>query len=532
MAIELIQDLAFRQVSDAIMFTASNISSPSAADAASNNNAGAAAEEGFFGVMRRKWSKVQDVIQEMAAPLKRRSMYEELPEHVWPAENIEMAPLQLKGQGHTFLPLSLSNPTWCDYCGDFIWGLFKQCVKCHICQYTCHQHCVPSVTLNCKSISDDGIDVTRPSPDTSPRSNLARPGCARNVSSPAFNPAFTPASTSSTLPRLTHGTSHDPCYMGGIARSVSDGHVAVGGAHPDPSGIKSSKDGPLPLPGLQSADISQGSLLQGSHPVISEEGQTDVTKGPSTEVTAEETVSEKDETDSGYRSGTIADKDLPRAQEGIDRQELTRKVAKVNHFVPACSLERTGTTSFEGFLKVTLNLIRPITMELGARPPSIYELLTREHIIDENTQQVAFYMPRDTHKSLHINSDTTTKEVIVSLLHKFHILDHPRKFAMYEQEFNDKNKLVRLRRMTDKDCPLRALITWEPERWKDYKIVLQENETGEIVWDAFSLPELGNFLKVLDREEQEIIKELKHKYVYMRQIMKKRVVELSTESNA
>ena len=38
-------------------------------------------------------------------------------------------------------------------------------------------------------------------------------------------------------------------------------------------------------------------------------------------------------------------------------------------------------------------------------------------------------------------SKTTTKEVITGLLKKFHILDHPRKFAMYEQEFNEKNKL-------------------------------------------------------------------------------------------
>lgn len=58
--------------------------------------------------------------------------------------------------------------------------------------------------------------------------------------------------------------------------------------------------------------------------------------------------------------------------------------------------------SFQGFLRVTLNLIRPITMELGARPPSIYELLTREHIVEQSTQHIAFYMPRDTVKSIHI----------------------------------------------------------------------------------------------------------------------------------
>ena len=58
--------------------------------------------------------------------------------------------------------------------------------------------------------------------------------------------------------------------------------------------------------------------------------------------------------------------------------------------------------SSQGFIWVTLNLVRPITMELGARPPSIYELLTREHIIEQSTQHIAFYMPRDTVKSMHI----------------------------------------------------------------------------------------------------------------------------------
>ena len=50
-------------------------------------------------------------------------------------------------------------------------------------------------------------------------------------------------------------------------------------------------------------------------------------------------------------------------------------------------------------------------------------------------------------------------------------------------------------------------------------------------WDAFSLPELGNFLKVLDREEAEIIQELKHKYAYMKLIMEKRKKELLNSPN-
>lgn len=35
-----------------------------------------------------------------------------------------------KGEGHDFQPRSQAQPTWCDLCGDFIWGLYKQSLRC------------------------------------------------------------------------------------------------------------------------------------------------------------------------------------------------------------------------------------------------------------------------------------------------------------------------------------------------------------------------------------------------------------------
>lgn len=40
---------------------------------------------------------------------------------------------------------------------------------------------------------------------------------------------------------------------------------------------------------------------------------------------------------------------------------------------------------------------------------------------------------------------------------------------------------VKLKRLNDKDSPLVATLTWDPERFKFYRLVMQENETGEIV---------------------------------------------------
>ena len=34
------------------------------------------------------------------------------------------------GRGHTFVTVQLKSSTWCDKCGDFIWGNFKQCLEC------------------------------------------------------------------------------------------------------------------------------------------------------------------------------------------------------------------------------------------------------------------------------------------------------------------------------------------------------------------------------------------------------------------
>lgn len=47
-------------------------------------------------------------------------------------ENVtdENALVRHVGRGHSFVSVHLRNPTWCDCCGEFIWGLFKQCVRC------------------------------------------------------------------------------------------------------------------------------------------------------------------------------------------------------------------------------------------------------------------------------------------------------------------------------------------------------------------------------------------------------------------
>ncbi|XP_069141740.1 uncharacterized protein [Argopecten irradians] len=290
------------------------------------------------------------------------------------------------------------------------------------------------------------------------------------------------------------------------------------------------KCGPLVRLGCKASPVDEGLPPD---PLSAETSLTDPPDQQTTADTGSEATNEKDETDSGYRSGTIPDEKLPRkpSQATLNREELKRKIEEYNSVFPAANVALKGEKgeAFQGFIKVVLNLIRPICMSLGARPPSIYEMLTKEHIVEQNTLTVSFYMPRDTCKSIHITSDTTATDVISMLLKKFHILDHPRKFALYEQEHSPKGKIVKLRRLPGNENLLSTCVHWEKERLTCTRLVLQENETGEIVWENFSKPELENFLLVLDREEREYISQLQYKYCVMKKIIHQRFKELRKE---
>ncbi|XP_076012522.1 ras association domain-containing protein 1 isoform X1 [Genypterus blacodes] len=61
--------------------------------------------------------------------------------------------------GHDFQPYSYTHLTWCDLCGEFIWGLYKQCLRCTNCRYTCHYRCEPFIQLDCHT-EERLIDLT------------------------------------------------------------------------------------------------------------------------------------------------------------------------------------------------------------------------------------------------------------------------------------------------------------------------------------------------------------------------------------
>ncbi|WKY07196.1 hypothetical protein Q1695_006985 [Nippostrongylus brasiliensis] len=114
----------------------------------------------------------------------------------------------------------------------------------------------------------------------------------------------------------------------------------------------------------------------------------------------------------------------------------------------------------------------------------------------------------------------TTRQMIVTLLRKFRVADNPRKFALYEcSHENDEDTCTLLRKMTripDDVCPLKVVLSWQTAKC-GRALVLQENDTGDILWDAFEVPELDNFLRILRMEEQQYqwqIRQRYHQYRY------------------
>ncbi|CAL8379622.1 unnamed protein product [Boreogadus saida] len=110
---------------------------------------------------------------------------------------------------------------------------------------------------------------------------------------------------------------------------------------------------------------------------------------------------------------------------------------------------------------------------------------------------------------LHISSTTTAREVIQGLLKKYMVLDNPRKFALYKQTHREGQALFQ--KLPLCECPLLQRLMAGPDP-KQLSFILKENETGEVEWHAFSVPELQNFLVILGKEEGERVRTVEQRY--------------------
>ncbi|XP_012615877.2 ras association domain-containing protein 5 isoform X1 [Microcebus murinus] len=196
-------------------------------------------------------------------------------------------------------------------------------------------------------------------------------------------------------------------------------------------------------------------------------------------------------------------------------QEIRQKIDSYNTREKNClgmKLSEDGT--YTGFIKVHLKLRRPVTVPAGIRPQSIYDAIKEVNLAATTDKRTSFYLPLDAIKQLHISSTTTVSEVIQGLLKKFMVVDNPQKFALFKRTHKDGQVLFQ--KLSVADCPLYLRLLAGPDT-DILSFVLKENETGEVEWDAFSIPELQNFLTILEKEEQDKIQQVQKKYDKFRQ---------------
>lgn len=203
----------------------------------------------------------------------------------------------------------------------------------------------------------------------------------------------------------------------------------------------------------------------------------------------------------------------------LSAEEVRTRIEEYNAQVTEHGMKLASDGSYTGVIKVHLRLSRPVTVPAmeaatsdGApRQTAGTDLATSS---GQSEKRTSFYLPCDCVKQLHISSLTTTREVIQGLLKMYKVLDNPSKFALYRQTHRDGQDLFQRLPPCERPLFLRLVAGPEPEQ---LSFVMKENETGDVEWYAFSVPELQNFLVILEKEEAERMRAVRQKYATYRQ---------------
>nr|DBA33957.1 TPA: hypothetical protein GDO54_001571 [Pyxicephalus adspersus] len=196
-----------------------------------------------------------------------------------------------------------------------------------------------------------------------------------------------------------------------------------------------------------------------------------------------------------------------------DIQQLRQKIETFNNMVQnglVMKMAEDGT--YTGFIKVHLQLNRPVTVSDTSQEPPIF---TKQEALSNKAKEklTSLKVPLDAVKQLHISSITTVTEVIRGLLQKFQVVDDPLKFALFRKMQRDGQVLFQKLALTEHPLHVRLLAGPDSDV---LSFILKENEIAEVQWDAFTVPELQNFLLILEKEEREKVQHVQKKYVDFR----------------
>ncbi|VDO72925.1 unnamed protein product [Haemonchus placei] len=256
--------------------------------------------------------------------------------HVWndTLERQHFGPLKgllTTGACCHFRSITLVHPTWCDKCGDFIWGLLKQASKCENCNYTCHSRCQELVTLECRSAGS-------------------------SLASDEFP---------SIYPKLLDGT------LGTIPKE-------------------------LHLPPLQ---------LHSSFGDSDKENETCFEVSPRHSIPSSALFTLR-------ISEVYVKEDTPFEWSPAYRDEnLAEKIEEYNKTSDGLSMRiNDDGETFSGHIQIHMNLTRPINVVAGEKPPSVYDVVNTGKSTTSSLRTItSFFLPRNTVKTIHINSTMTTR---------------------------------------------------------------------------------------------------------------------------
>jgi len=375
------------------------------------------------------------------------------------------------GKGHQFQGMSSFNPIWCDQCRDLIWGLYDTgAMKCANCNLTCHDKCKSKVQLNCTAFER-------------PKSPLTGNGSSGSSSS-------------------SSGSFKDLSTLAGISTIIDE----------------------------EADETDEGTLK--NIDLLSAFNELSTSDDVTSLITDED--------------NTLVDEPSAMEDSLIASEELQSALMLYNDSFPVGQETVIENGVCKGFIRVIMNLSRPINVLPGTSCPSVLNLTQESSTSEKQKTLTSFYLPHETEKTLCINSFTTNRDVIRSLLLKFRIVDNPHKYVLYEKkpfsngrrrssESSEKSTVtisgsvrsratlgrINMRRLDNKERPLMiALNNCLRRDYCDSVFVLQENDPGEIDWDIFSMPELKNFLLILDREEASYKREIHEKYEIIHKHMK------------
>ncbi|KAJ7998532.1 hypothetical protein DPEC_G00205890 [Dallia pectoralis] len=206
----------------------------------------------------------------------------------------------------------------------------------------------------------------------------------------------------------------------------------------------------------------------------------------------------------------------------LSEAEVRARIEEYNSKVSENGMSLATDGSYTGFVKVRLRLSRPVTVSVIEGQDGQTDLAEKQPEGAMSDKRTSFYMPIDCVKQIHISSYTTVKEVIQGLLKKYMVLDNPRKFALYRQTHRDGQDLFQ--KLPPGERPLTLRLEAGPDA-ELLSFVLKENETEEVEWHAFSVPELQNFLVILNKEETERVRLVEGRFKAYREKLEKALEE-------